>query len=137
MEQTIMEQTILERVDVGNRTMVDMSVLRQSLNVEQYMDDQLRAMVISIRGYVLAEEVDNRTTTVKFQLDIPANWWEHFKRDVLQRLFKGKLKLRFQRIVRVKSVTFRKLATYPKANIAIPELGTTIVYRTQIYEDNP
>ena len=122
----------LEKLEIDKRCMVGMNVLRESLELQSYLDYEFNHMVYDLRAYVLAEEVDNRTKLVRFQTDVPANWWEHFKRDVLQRLFRGRLHIKFTYISRTKTVRFRKLATYPKANIALPELGDTIRYRTQL-----
>ena len=135
-----MEYITLEKLEVGKQCLVDMGVLRKSLNLEEYIDHMLNAMVYDLRAYVLAEEVDKRTEIVHFHIDRPATWWDELKFDVLRkhklsRWFVNRYPVKTARFSQTKTVTFRKLATYPKANIALPGLGSTIVYRTQIYEE--
>lgn len=130
-----MDNTTLEQFCVTNQLMVDTHTLRHSLELSQHIDNSRRALVISLRGYVLAEEVDNRTKAVTFKTTIPATWWDHLKQDKLPYWLTKLFPIKLKTIEKSKKVTFRRLATYPKANIVLPELGSTIVYRNQLYEE--
>jgi hypothetical protein len=122
-------QIMLEKLRVGIQELVPEATLRESLSIATYMDVILRSMVVSLRGYVLAEEVAKTEKDVYFEFEIPANWWEHFK-ATMPHWFLGKPRLK--RVTARKQVRFRKLAAYPKANIDIPELGDPIIrYRIE------
>lgn len=129
------ETFMLEKLLVSKQLMVDMPTLRSSLELSSYIDCALQRMVYSLEAYVLAEEIDNRTKEVSFQVSIPKSWWQHFKRDVTPRWFVNLFPVRFTVIKKTKSVTFRKLATFPKANIALPEeLGSVVINRAELTE---
>lgn len=114
----------------------DMLAIRESLSLESYTDIVLNALVSKLKAYVLAEEVDRRSKTIKFTVDMPANWWQHFKKTVFPKRLLSRFPVKYYKVERVKRVTFRKLATYPKANIVFPDkMGDCLVYRTQIFED--
>ena len=129
----------LEKLEIGKRALVDMSVLRESLELQSYLDHELSCMVYDLRGYVLAEEVDNRSKSITITHTFPVyqSWWQHFKGEVFPEWLKKRFPPQFNYVTKTgkKTITFRKLATYPKANIALPKLGNTIVYRTQLEEE--
>ena len=87
-------------------------------------------MVLSIQAYVLAEEVDCRRKDVAFSFKFPATWWQHFKQSLFPRWLLGWFPVKYKDNTAKKRVIFRRLATYPKANIVIPDkVGDTVVYR--------
>jgi len=135
-----MDNITLEKLEVGIQLAEDMAVLAQSLNLEQYREIELHKMVTRLRGYVLAEEVDNRSKVVTITLTFPVyrSWWQYFKGDKFPSWLKKKFPPQFNYVTKTgkKTITFRKLATYPKANIALPKLGDTIVFRNQITEES-
>ena len=127
----------LEKLKVTARQYIspDLFTLTDGIEVQKFIDYELRAIVLNLTSYILAEEVENRQTVVHFEWKIPANWWEHFKTvlPIWAHRFLGKPQ--YRKHVKNKKVTFRRLATYPKARITFPELGDTVIYRTQFNEE--
>lgn len=130
------ERIELERFKVGIKDIIPQSTFRQTLKLNTYTDELIQNLVLQLSGYVLAEEVDKREKVVTFEYKIPLNWWEHFKASILPIwLYRYVGQPKYKTITKERTIRFRKLATYPKANIAIPELGDIVIYRTQIEEE--
>ena len=123
------ESVALEQFHVYVQKSIPWETLAHSLEISTWRDIVLQSMVVSIQGYILAEEVDKRTRVVTFDYTIPASWWQQFKAEK----FPGWLIKRFPVKTKAqqasKKVIFRRLATYPKANIVVPDLDKTIIYR--------
>ncbi len=136
LTDTTTDSIILEKLEVMAQQFIDMVTLRSSLEIESFQDYALQRLCFRIRGYVLAEEVDKRSMIVKFRIDIPATWWQHFKQSLFPQWLLNRTPVKHYTIERNKKVTFRRLATYPKASLILPkEVSNAVVYRTQIYED--
>lgn len=76
-------------------------------------------LVTELVAEVLAEEVDNRSKEVSFE--VPATWWDHFKRDYFPDWLLYKFPIKQKTLS--KTVTFRRLATYPKLPHVYPNTG--------------
>ena len=127
----------LEQFKVGIQQIIPWSTLRESITLYSEQDIVLRGMVLSIQAYVLAEEVDCRHRDVSFVFKFPSTWWQHFKQSYYPEWLLRKFPVRYSESIGKKRVIFRRLATYPKANIAIPDrVGDTIIYRN-VYEVRP
>jgi hypothetical protein len=83
-------------------------------------------LVHKLTAYVLADHLvsDTYETRVRVPFEVPASWWQHFKRDHLPTIAKRwPVKTRTIATWRDVTVTFDRYATYPEATIALPELG--------------
>ena len=129
------DTVVLEKLIITSQRLIDMVTIRDSLKVSVLLGETMDAMMVRLRGYVLAEEVDNRTKQVMFRITIPATWWEQFKEDKFPNWLKRRFPVRQRTITKTKIVRFRKLATYPMANIVLKDKVGKFVYRSQIGEE--
>ena len=138
-ESPTLTRIALERLVVGVQQRIGGAFLRDSLRAESYLDALIDDLAVMLRGYVLADRLEEHTRTVRFEhtVDEPASWWQMLKRDH----FPGWLLARFPIQTRAlthketRTVSFAKFATFPEANVTYPkELGRPI-YVTTISED--
>lgn len=121
------------------KTLVDMPTLTQTADIASYVDTITRNIVLSLRAGVLADELLTEKRKLNFTFKTTSicypTWWEHFKADVfpswLKRKFPPRLNTTSQIHQRTRTIDFTKYATYPKARVSLPELGTP-VYKYQI-----
>jgi hypothetical protein len=112
----------------------DYVLVKRGLELQTFRNEMLRGMVTQLKSYVLAEEVDNRTKSVAFKYKAPKNWLEHLKLQLpswTRKFFTPKLVEHQQ----IKRVTFRRYATFPKANILFPDKVGTLIRFKQIIEE--
>src|SRR4030042_3717458 len=137
IDKTSIESVELTKLLVETTHIIDeYAVLKSGLKLQAYMEPMLRAMVYKLKSYVLAEEIDNRSKIVYVNTTHPVycNWWQHFKGEVFPDWLKKKFPPRYNYVTKTgkKLVTFRRHATYPKANILFPDqVGTLIKYNSQ------
>ena len=116
-------------------TLDDYVLVKHGLQIEQFQSEMLRGMVYRIKTYILAEEIDNRKKDVRFKYSVPSNWWQHFKRDIFPQWLLRRYPVVYVEYYKIKTVTFRKYATYPKANILFPDkVGDLVRYKSSIEE---
>ena len=109
----------------------DYVLVKCGLEFESVIEPMLRGMIYRIKTYVLAEEIDNRKKDVKFTYTIPASWWHHFKKSHFPKWLLKRFPVKYIEYYKTKTVTFRKYATYPRANILFPDrVGELIKYRS-------
>ena len=125
----------LEKLRVYRQMTVDMPIFTRSLSVETFVHPNMKDMVIRMSGFVMAEEIDNRTKIVEFSVSVPSSWWQHFKQDNFPSWLVRMFPVKFKEIRKTKKVQFRRLATYPKASLVIPdEIGNVVIYRNLFSE---
>lgn len=130
LPMTDIDSVRLEQFRVGIRRAIPWATLRESFTLYEEQDAVLQSMILAVQAYVLAEEIDNRSKRVKFSVSLPKDWWQHFKYDKFPHWLLRKFPVKYEEYWQVKTVKFRRLATYPKANIIIPDkVGDTVVYR--------
>jgi len=111
------------------------TIVKHHLELETFYDAMIEALVYHIKTYILAEEVDNRSKVIRFTYNFPSNWWQHFRAQVFPRWLLKRFPIKLTEYTKVKRVTFRKYATYPKANIVFPDkVGTLVKYKSFIEE---
>ena len=131
----------LTKLPVGiSEILDDYVIMKHGLQFESIFDPMLKGMIYRLKTYVLAEEIDCRSKIVSFDATFPVyrNWWQHFKGDIFPQWLKKRFppKFNYPTQTKKKKVTFRKYATYPKANILFPdEVGTLIKYKSFIEEE--
>lgn len=136
-----MESVELTKLPISVQGMLDDYILvRNGIEIKTFRDAFLGATVYKIETYILAEEIDCRTKVVSIKTTYPVyqNWWQHFKGEVFPDWLKRHFPPRFNDVVKVgkKRVTFRRYATYPKANILFPkEVGELVKYKSFIEEE--
>lgn len=109
--------------------------VKYGLELERIIHPILRGIVYRIKAHILAEEIDNRTKDISFTYSTPKNWWEHLKLSLPQWLKNILHPPKMIEYTKTKTVTFRKYATFPKANILFPdEVGKLIKYKSFIEE---
>ncbi len=127
---------ILKFAAVGvlpGQTMID------SLTYEKMWRAQLNEMLYEIRVKVLAHnfEQHTHTVTVPVTFDHPATWWQMFKRAHFPDWLLHRFPVQYVEETKngKRAVTFKKYATYPSADIALPPQTFGFpVYRTTIEE---
>ena len=115
----------------------DYILVKHGLQVETFRDDMLKDMVIRIKTCVLAEEIDNHSKVITIKLSFPVyqSWWQHFKGEVFPVWLRNRFPPQFNYVTKKgsKKVTFRRYATYPKANILFPNnTGSLVRYKSTI-----
>jgi len=134
------DRITLEKLAVYRQQLIDLPAIAHAASIESFMDFEFNALVVRLKSYVLAEEVDCRSKIVEISSTFPVyqSWWQHFRGEVFPEWLKRKFPPKFNYVVKTgkKKVTFRKLATYPRANLIIPDnVGNTIIYRNQFREE--
>jgi hypothetical protein len=76
------------------------------------------AMVISMSAYVLAERLARETQQVAF--DVPASWWQHWKRDCAPAWLRRRWPVRTTRLSR--TMKFETFRAYPDAQVPHAEV---------------
>lgn len=74
---------------------------QRQVEIFRLIDEWTGELAIKIRERIPAKTVYSET--VHFRLDVPATWWEMFKRDVLRRPCRTK-PIRQDRVVRLRAV---------------------------------
>ncbi|KKL76921.1 hypothetical protein LCGC14_2040100 [marine sediment metagenome] len=128
------------KLPVCTQILTDMYTFANSLEIQQFQCETMDGLITRIKGYVLAEEVDCRSTVVCIDTVHPAyqSWWQHFKGEIFPEWLKRRFPPKLNYITKTgrKKVTFRRYATYPKANILFPkETGKLVRYRSFIGEE--
>lgn len=130
------ESVELVKLPIGiTEILDDYMLVRHGLEMEKIFDPMISGMLYRIKTYILAEEIDNRTKTVRFSCKTTANWWQHFKLQLFPGWLQRKFPVKYADCTHKKKVTFRKHATYPRANILFPDkVGSLIRYKSSIEE---
>ncbi len=120
--------------------LADYILVSKGLEFEAWRDTFLNGLLVSIRTYILAEEIDCRSKVISIDTvhSVYQNWWEHFKGTIFPRWLKrlSPPKFNYVTITGKKKVTFKRYATYPKANILFPkEIGELIRFKQFIIEE--
>lgn len=109
-----METIDLTKYPVYQKMRVDMFTFAQSLEVETVVDQMMNQMLITLKGFVLAEERESSTHVIKYQVPvIPA---------ILKKMFPSLIELPTE--TREKRVSLKRRILYPEANVRMPELGS-------------
>ncbi len=141
LEKGQIKQVELIKLSIGVSSVLDdYTLVKHGLELEQIMKPALRGMMFQIRTYILAEEIDNRSKVVSITNTFPVyrSWWQHFKGEVFPEWLKRRFPPQFNYATKTgsKIVTFRKYATYPKANILFPDkVGNLVRYKSFIEEE--
>ena len=127
----------LTKLPIGVSAILDdYVVVKSGLKFESIIDPMLGGMLYQIKTYILAEEIDHRSKEVRFSVRLPSSWWQHFKYDKFPAWLLHKFPVKYEEYYQVKTVTFRKYATYPKANILLPDkVGELVRYKSFIEEE--
>ena len=102
--------------------------------VHQDYDIDFGQVRISLETLILKEPLGHSTETRYYDVDIPANWWQHLKTqwkdDFVTRWLLRHWPVKYKtRSVRAE-FRIEHAAIYPEANIAMPALGRAIPYHT-------
>ena len=130
-------QLIFDRVGVQARKVFARYMLESmTIDESQFADMVARDLVLELRSYALAHDLENHTTTVHFKeaVSYPATWWQMFKDQYFPLAWKHRwpIELTMKTIEVDRKVTFKKFAMYPDADIPVPlEMGSP-VYKTTI-----
>ena len=116
-------KTVLEKLKIGLGYQIGQTTL-DSLDFSTGVDFYTGMLRAKLLGFILKDTYVQTTKDVEFE--VPVNWWEHFKRDVL------KVK-KIQTEYLCKTVRFTQSRTYPHANEAL--LGRSYEYQT--FEEVP
>jgi hypothetical protein len=132
------EQHVLEKLKVVSQIAVSRSVLpafvRDNARFEVgEANPVLDQLIFRLRSAVLADKLVSERQAVT--LDIPASWWQHFKRDSWlgrhrPQWMRRRWPVRFTTMRQ--EVLFERYRTYPDASIALPSerFGAPVIYET-------
>lgn len=118
----MIEQVILERLRVVAQGCVSRDLLERaqyagrSAEVEVVAEAVWGNVICRLSSEVLAEKlVDSAETS---ELEVPATWWQHLKRDHFPAWFTRRWPVRVAKFRQ--TVSFQRHRTYPNASIALP-----------------
>jgi hypothetical protein len=132
------EQHVLEKLKVVSQLAVERSVLprfvRDNAKLEvRDADPFTDRLIFQLRSMVLADKLVEERQTVT--LDIPASWWQHFKRDSWlgrhrPQWMRKRWPVRFTTMRQ--TVQFQRYRNYPDASIPLPpeRFGAPVIYET-------
>lgn len=92
--------------------------LRLTIDEVQPMMDELGALCVRLQTEVLCQSVSQQQETVIFKA--PATWWQHLKQDLFPRWLLNRFPVR--QAVTKRVVRYEILASYPQADIAVPDI---------------
>ena len=119
------ERVALELRKVGVTLAVNAMLQRQ--------DDLgfLDQLTYRLSSYVLSDHLVSDTATAHAEYETPASWWQAWKQANLDYLLR-RFPVRTEKHSVPVEVRFDRYATYPRANIALPEdrLGAPVVFET-------
>lgn len=108
-------EVALESLKVGVRQSIG-SYVAESLELTSGRDLILDRIKVQLTAKVLASQVvrDNHV----YEIETPATWWQHLKHAHGPEWFKRRYPVRYEKTRLV--ADFKRYATYPKANLALP-----------------
>ncbi|KKM87792.1 hypothetical protein LCGC14_1265360 [marine sediment metagenome] len=136
------ESVELTKLPISISEILDEYVLvKHGLEIESFIEPMFRGMVYRIKTFVLAEEIDCRSKVVSIDTVHPVfkSLWQHFKSKVFPTWLLKHFPPQYNwvTVTGKKKVTFRKYATYPKANILFPDkVGNLIRYKSFLEESD-
>lgn len=101
----------------------------------EYATDDL---VLQMRSYVWAQEIQHDTSqaTVELEVEVPADWWQHFKERWFPAWARKRWPVATRTIRKTETVThhFRCMATLPDFNyVPPPTTGERYILKTQTF----
>ena len=105
------------------------AVVRQSARYDVTPDGLTDQLVHQLTAYVLSDHLVGDTYT--FTTTAPSSWWQHFKRDHLPTVSKWRP---VKHTTTTHKVTLDRYATYPEAQVNLPELGRPRYVEVTTYE---
>lgn len=92
----------------------------QTAELREWYDHALNCMVIEFSADVLAQKIAEDIYKTSFSYKVPNSWWQHFKQDKAPRWFTKRYPVRYDTKHQTRTVRFKRYATYPMSNIALP-----------------
>ncbi len=131
------EKHVLDQLKVVSEMAVARSELpnfvRDRAKLDVIADPLTDHLIFSLKSLVLAEKLVQEQQTVT--LDIPASWWQHFKRDSWlgrhrPQWMRKRWPVRFTTMRQ--TVRFERYRNYPDASIPLPpeRFGRPVMYET-------
>ena len=109
------------------------ATLALSARLERYETPErlLAELTYRLTSYVLSDHLVSDTATAHAEYETPATWWQAWKQANLDYLLRW-FPVRTEKHSAPVEVRFDRYATYPRANIALPEdlLGTPVMFET-------
>ena len=135
-----MESVTFEKLKFAAQTILPGKAMVESLRIDQMWDSHLKQMLVGLSTTVLAHNFEDhkRTVTIPMTFQHPATWWDMLKRDHFPEWLLQRFPVRSVEETKTgkRTVTFKKYATYPEADIALPPQTFGFpVYRTSTYEE--
>jgi len=121
-------QILLDSVKVGMSKLVGRFVL-ESTNIRTHNNPPgLDGMLVEMYTSILARKlVEDRYKDSKV-IEVPATWFQHLKQDHAPAWFKERYPVKLTPITVTLSVVFDRYATYPKADVPMPDhMGPMVI----------
>jgi hypothetical protein len=120
------KQIVLTKMRVAAMQHAPGALVRDSLVADTFYDHMFDQLGFRLMAFVLGEQVGAHEHTVTFER--PLTWWQHFKMSCMPEWFKRAFPVQFYTHRQTIHETVN--ATYPYANIAVPDLGQCVVFST-------
>lgn len=76
-DMTTVREYVCQKFEIYSQQILGYTTLRDSANIEFFMDDLAKRLCISIRAYILAGKHEREPISI----EEPSSWLQHLKRD--------------------------------------------------------
>lgn len=107
------------------------AMTRSSLRYDENEDFQMDVLVKRVCVEVLTRKLVNKVYEKIEHVKVPENWWEHWKQDHAPNWLRKRWPVMYETKLIPLRVEFERYATYPEADIVLPDrFGTMYLYET-------
>lgn len=100
-----------------------------SLELREWEEPILRQMVRQLSAEMLARKLVRDHYSTTRGVDVPATWWQHLKDDHAPGWLKKRWPVRHKSIKVDLHIDFTRYATYPEADVVLPErFGKAVIF---------
>lgn len=91
----------------------------QTIKIQKSEYPGIAEKIINVTFEVLADKIHEDSEKVSFTWKTPKTVWQMFKERHMPEWFKNRFPVHYDENLHTKTVTFKRYATYPKANVKI------------------
>lgn len=115
---------------------------RESMNIESVEDHAINGLVLRLEADVLTDTIAKDEYVADYSYEVYASPWQHFKSLYMPKWFIEWKPVKYEKKHGTVTVKLERLATYPKANIALQKdkrffevtLGGMEYIRDEVYQ---
>ena len=127
MNETKIKEIILDRTKKKISTMVGAFTL-ESIDVDVIAENISMGFIAKFEAEVLSQEA---IEYYEFEFDIPANWWEQLKNELMPKWFLRIFPVKYRKVTQTKR--FKHMAFFPDVKKIFPP-GERVVFRTVVFD---